>query len=249
MLPPFSPAEWLLAALAAFCIGFSKSGFTGVGLVTVVVMARLFPPRESTGVLLPLLICGDILSVIVFHQHARWPHIWRMLPPTVAGIIAGYFLMQHIPDAAFGPVIGSIVLLMVLLHVSRQWLPKVYAQLPHTRSFAWSMGIFSGLATMLANAAGPVMALYFLAIDVPKFELVGTSAWFFLIVNIFKVPFSAHLGLITLQSLLFNLVLVPLVAAGIFAGRQLIRVIPQALFEKLLLLFAALAALRLMGVF
>jgi hypothetical protein len=113
---------------------------------------------------------------------------------------------------------------------------------------AGNLGIWSGLATMLANAAGPVMALYFLALDVPKFVLVGTSAWFFLIVNVLKVPFSANLGLITKSSLLFNLVLCPAVALGIYAGRSLIRVIPQKLFEFMLLFFATLASLRLMGI-
>ncbi len=249
MLPTFTPGQWLLAMLSAFCIGFSKSGFSGVGLLTVIIMARLFPPRESTGILLPLLITGDILSVLVFHQHARWVHIWRMLPPTVVGIVVGYFLMQHISAAAFGPVIGCIVLLMVVLQTIRQCAPDAYSRLPHSRWFAWMMGAWAGLATMLANAAGPIMALYFLAIAVPKYELLGTSAWFFLIVNIFKVPFSASLGLITGGSLLFNLLLIPVVGAGIFAGRRLIRHIPQRLFERLLLIFAALAALRLIGVF
>lgn len=247
MLPELTAAQWLLAAVAAFCIGFSKSGFAGVGLVTVVLMARQFDPRHSTGVLLPLLIVGDILSVLVFHQHARWTHIWRMLPPTILGIVAGYLVMQRIPDAAFGPVIGWIVLGMVLLQLARSAIPRLHAHLPDSRLFAWLMGAWSGIATMLANAAGPIMALYFVAIRVPKYEFVGTSAWFFLIVNVFKVPFSAHLGLITGGSLRFNLVLIPVVALGIVAGRWLVRIISQRLFERILLAFAALAALRLIG--
>jgi uncharacterized membrane protein YfcA len=249
VLPTLTSAQWLLATLAAFCIGFSKSGFAGVGLVTVVIMARLFPPRESTGILLPLLIVGDIMSVAVFHQHARWAHIWRILPPTVVGIVAGYMIMTHIPNAIFGPVIGWIVLVMVVLQMLRKALPDLYDNVPHTRSFGWLMGIWSGVATMLANAAGPVMALYFLALNVPKYEFVGTTAWFFLLVNVFKVPFSAQLGLIHPGSLVFDLLLVPSVALGIWAGRYLVRIIPRALFEQLLLVFAALAALRLIGVF
>src|SRR5947209_5518587 len=99
MLPHFSPGQWLLAILAALCIGVSKSGFSGLGLVTVIVMARLFPPRESTGLLLPLLICGDIFAVLGFRQHAQWKQIWRMLPPTAVGIVSGFFVMRYIPDA------------------------------------------------------------------------------------------------------------------------------------------------------
>jgi len=238
-----------MAGVAAFCIGLSKSGFAGVGLITVVIMARLFPPRESTGVILPLLICGDVLSVFVFHQHARWREIWRMLPPTVVGIVAGYFLMQHIPGRAFGPVIGVIVLVMAALQAARGSIPQIYARVPHTRGFAWFMGAWSGVATMLANAAGPVMALYFLAINLPKYTFVGTSAWFFLIVNVFKVPFSAHLGLISGASLLFDVLLIPVVGLGIATGRYCIGILPQKAFEQLLLVLAAITALQLIGVF
>jgi uncharacterized membrane protein YfcA len=123
----------------------------------------------------------------------------------------------------------------------------LFLSVPHTHGFAWTMGGVSGIATMLANAAGPIMALYFLAINVPKYAFVGTSATFFLIINVFKVPFSASLGLIDMGSLMFNVVLMPCVVAGTFLGRWLIGIIPQQLFETFLLIFAFLASLRMMG--
>src|SRR4051794_15779178 len=104
MLPHLETTQWLLAIMAALCIGISKSGFAGVGLVTVIVFARLFPPRESTGLLLPLLICGDIFAVLGFRQHAQWTQIWRMLPPTAIGVVAGFYIMRNIPDAHFNQV-------------------------------------------------------------------------------------------------------------------------------------------------
>jgi uncharacterized membrane protein YfcA len=245
MLPAFTATQWSLAILGAFCIGFSKSGFPGASLVTVIIMANLFGARESTGALLPMLIFGDILSVRVFHQHARWALIRRMLPPTAGGIVAGYFLMRWLPGGVYRPIIGWIVLVMVILQSIRRWRPEWYGSVPHSRSFALAMGFATGFATMLANAAGPVMGLYFLAIDTPKFELVGTSSWFFLLVNLFKVPFSAQLGLIHGMTLLFNLLLLPVIAAGIFSGQRLMRRIPQSLFEALLLFFASIAAVRM----
>src|ERR1700761_2060217 len=111
------------------------------------------------------------------------------------------------------------------------------------------MGLTGGVTTMLANGAGPIMTLYFLATETPKFALVGTSAWMFLIINSFKVPFSWQLGLIHGSSLLFNLVLVPAIVLGTFAGRRLVKLVPQDLFEGLLLVFAAIAALRMIRVF
>ena len=149
----------------------------------------------------------------------------------------------------FRSVIGWIVLAMVALQAWRKWRPAAFERVPHSHWFAWMMGGWSGVTTMLANAAGPVMSLYFLAIALPKYELVGTGAWFFLIVNVSKVPFSAQLGLIHGGTLLFGAVCLPAIALGIFAGRRLIKIIPQQVFEALLLGFALLASLRLIGVF
>ncbi len=249
MLPHFTTTQWLFAIFGAFCIGFAKAGFSGAGLANVLIMAYLFGAKESTGVVLPMLICGDIMSVFAYHQHARWATIRRMLPPTIIGIIGGWTLMHWLSAASYGPVIGWIVLVLAALQAWRRWRPSAFEHVPHSRPFAWSMGGACGFTTMVANGAGPVMTLYFLALATPKYELVGTMAWFFLIVNVIKVPFSVDLGLIYGSSLLFNLVLIPAIAFGIFAGRRLIRLVSQDLFESLLLVFAALAALRMIGVF
>jgi hypothetical protein len=244
-LPELTTSQWLLAGSAALCVGLSKSGFGGVGMLAVLLMAEVMPAYESTGVVLPLLVCGDVFAVSAFRKHAKWTYIWRTLPPALIGICIGYFFMPGIPKEAFRPVIGTIVLLMVFIQYFRQHRPGIFEHVPHTRWFSSLMGTWSGVTTMMANAAGPVMALYLLAVNLPKYELVGTSAWFFLIINIAKLPFSHHLGLINKTSLAFNLVLVPLVVAGIFAGRLLIRHVPQKLFEQILLLSAAAASIRL----
>ena len=240
-----SSSQWLLAATAALCVGLSKSGFSGVSMFTVLLMARVMPAYESTGVVLPLLICGDVFAVASWRKHAKWAYIRKILPPAIAGICIGYFLMQRIPKGVFGPVIGGIVLAMVLLQTLRQFRPAAFETIPHSRWFAWLMGAWSGVATMMANAAGPVMSLYLLAVNLPKYELVGTGAWFFLIINIVKLPFSARLGLINTASLSFNLALVPCVFAGIFLGRILMKHVPQRLFEQILLVSAGLASLRM----
>src|SRR3954469_12612061 len=139
MLPDFTTAQWLLAILGAFCIGVAKAGLSGAGLINVLIMAELFNARESTGIVLPMLICGDILSVFVYHQHARWATIRRMLPPTIVGIVAGWGLMHWMSGAAYGPLIGWIVLVLVALQAWRRWKPNSFEHVPHSRPFAWSM--------------------------------------------------------------------------------------------------------------
>lgn len=248
-MPDLTTTQWYLAVFAALGIGIAKSGFSGVGLFPVVVFAGIFGAKVSTGALLPMLIVGDISSLLAFRQHARWDYVRRILPPAVIGILAGWLLMQELDETAFRPVVGIVVLGLTMLQIARMWRPRWFADIPHATWFAWSLGLFAGFTTMVANAAGPIVAIYLLAVSLPKYEYVGASAWFFLIVNVFKVPFSASLGLIERDTLLFNAALAPLIVVGLLAGRWLVHRIPQRLFDSLLLLFAGVAALRLIGAF
>jgi hypothetical protein len=248
-LPDLTLTRWLLAIVAAACLGIAKAGLAGTSLVHVVVFAFLFGARNSTGVVLPMLLVGDVCAVAAYHQHARWTYVRRMLPPAFLGVTAGALVMQRISNDAFKPVIGWIILSLTALQIVRMQRPRWFDRLPHTRWFAWSIGLLAGMTTMLANAAGPVIAIYCLALSLPKMEIVGTTAWFFFIVNAFKVPFSVGLRLITRQTLLLNAALAPVVIAGVLGGRWLVRRLPQRVFDLLLLGFAAIAALRLIGVF
>lgn len=235
----------MLAAAGALCLGIGKAGFAGMSLVHVLVFAFLFGARESTGVVLPMLIAGDIFAVSAFHQHARWDYIRRMLPPACLGVFVGAWFMRGLGDASFKPLIGWIILALTALQVVRMQRPDWFGSVPHSRWFVWSIGLLAGATTMLANAAGPIIAVYCVAVGLPKFEFVGTSAWFFFIINVFKVPFSFALGLIHGQTLMLNAVLIPAIVTGILGGRWLIYRVPQRLFDGLLLAFAAAAALRL----
>ncbi len=242
-----TPAQWAMAVLAALTVGFSKGGFGGIGMLTVTLVATLMRghERESTGVVLPLLICGDFFAVHAFRRHVRWPLLIRLLPPALIGVCLGFFWMRQMSDASFKPVIGWIVLCLAAFQICRQVWPERLQSVPHGRPFTWTMGTGAGVTTMLANAAGPIMTLYFLAVRLPKLEFLGTTAWYFLIVNLFKIPFSANLGFIHPGSLLFDAALVPFVATGVVIGRFLIHRIDQKLFERLLLGLTGLAALHL----
>jgi uncharacterized membrane protein YfcA len=240
-----TPARWLLAGVAATCLGISKAGFSGMGMIHVLIFAFLFGARGSTGIVLPMLLAGDVCAVSVFHQHARWDYIRRMLPPACLGVVLGAVLMGRLSDSVFKPIIGWIILALTAIQISRMAWPDWLGSVPHSRAVAWAVGLLTGMTTMLANAAGPIIAVYSVSVGLPKFEVVATGAWFFLIMNAVKVPFSLGLGLIQGQTLALNLVLLPCVFTGIAIGRWLTSRVPQRLFDGLLLGFAALAALRL----
>jgi uncharacterized membrane protein YfcA len=248
-MPHFTLFQWFLAIVGAMGIGVAKSGFSGVSLLHVLIFASLFTAKDSTGVVLPMLIVGDVFAVLIFRRHARWEYVRRLLPPTALGVMIGAFFFHMISEAQFKPVIGAVILSLTALQLLRLFRPQLFEHVPHRLWFAWTMGLATGITTMLANAAGPITALYLLAVALPKFELVGTSAWLFFVVNCFKVPFSAANGVIHADTLLLNAALIPAIVCGLFAGRWLVARIPQRLFDTFLLIFAGFAAARMLGVF
>jgi uncharacterized protein len=243
-----TPTHCILLTLAACGIGFSKSGFAGVSMLHVIIFASIFEAKASTGVLLPMLVIGDVCAICFFGKKVQWLHVGRLLPPTMVGVAIGTLAMERINEAVFKPTVGIIILSLTIVQLIRIWKPKAFDKLPHSKIFAWSLGLLAGITTMLANAAGPVIALYLLAVALPKLELVGTSAWLFLIVNVFKLPFSYSLGLISLDTLAIDVLFSPGIIVGMLAGRWAVRRIPQKAFDSLLLAFTGIAALRLVGV-
>ncbi len=240
-----SPALWALALSAALCVGLAKTGFGGLGIVAVLLFAQIFPAKASTGALLPLMIFGDLIGVYFYRRHANWPDLIKLLPATLAGIVCGWWLMPRIPDQEFIVFLGWLILGLMALTVVQRRFPRLLLAAVDHPLLGLVAGWATGLATMLANAAGAITAFYFLARRMDKMTFVGTAAWFFLVVNLSKVPFSLQLGLITPASLKFDLLLLPVVALGAVAGRLLLRRVPQRTFEWITILLATAAALRL----
>ena len=239
--------QWTFLALGAFLIGLAKTGVPGLGVLAVAFFANAMPARASTGALLPLLIVADVFGVVYFRKHAEWSHLWKLFPWVLVGIFLGYFALGTISDQHIRQLIGGILLGMVALHGWRRWrADNLAAALPHTLWFGALTGILAGFATMVANAAGPVMSLYLLAIELPKMAFIGTGAWFFLLVNLTKVPFSTRLGLISPPSLLLDAFLLLPMVPGALLGPIFLRHINQAKFETLVLVLAVVASLRLL---
>ena len=239
--------QWAILAVGAFLSGLSKTGIAGVAVLTVALFANALPARESTGALLPLLLCGDVFGVAFFRKHASWPHLWKLCPWVALGVAVGYFALDRINNLQVQRMIGAILLVMVGLSLWRQLRPdQANSMVPHTWWFAAFTGLLAGFTTMVANAAGPVMVLYFLAIGLPKLVFVGTGAWFFMLVNALKVPFSVHLGLITSRSLLMDAILLIPMIPGALLGPVILRRLNQKAFELMVLLLTAVATVRLL---
>lgn len=242
----FEPWQWALLAAAGFSFGLSKTGIPGISILAIGLLANLMPARTATGVVLPLLIFADVFAYFVYRKNLEWRRLGRLLPWAVGGVAFGWLALGRINDAQTARLVGAILVLMLglLWRHRTAGVRETAAQAPAW--FAPLMGLFAGFATMVANAAGPVMTLYLLAMRLDKLEFLGTCAAFFLLINWIKVPFALQLGIINASSLTLNAWLLPAVAAGALLGRPLVERMNQRVFENLALGFAALAAVKLL---
>ncbi|KAE8765502.1 sulfite exporter TauE/SafE family protein [Georgenia thermotolerans] len=239
---------WVALGLGALVVGLSKTAMPGANTVAVGLFAAVLPARASTGVLLVLLMVGDLFAVWSYRRHADWQVLRRLAPPVLAGLAAGTAFLAVAGDAAVRRAIGAILLALLVVTVVRRARAgrpgpgEVRAGRVRRRVTSGAYGTLGGFTTMVANAGGPVMSLYFLATRLPVMTFLGTAAWFFFVVNLTKVPFMIGLGLVSPGSLLLDLVLVPGVVVGALAGRRLAPRIPQVLFDRLILALTVVAA-------
>ncbi len=242
------PWHWVVAVVGALLVGISKTGIAGLGVLFVAVFQYVLPGKQATGFVLPLLIFGDIVAVISYRRHTQWRFVRKLFPWAALGVIVGYFALKHITDYQARFLTGLIVTSMVGLHCWRRWRAAKAAEegAPHSSAFAGVIGTLAGFTTQVANAAGPLMAIYMLASRLPKMEYVGTGAVFFLLLNCYKVPFMIHLGMITADSARWNLMLAPAVLTGALLGRWLLKRINQSYFENLILALALVAGVKLL---
>lgn len=245
------PWQWMVAGLGAFLVGMGKGGLPGVGNFTVVLFALAFDAKLSVGLLLPVLISADIVAVTLYRHHVAWKYLWRLLPWMLVGVLAGYFVFDRIDSADVENLIGSVVLAMTMLQIYRSVAARrrpadAEDRLPESRWFSAGMGVTGGFATMIANAAGPVGQLYLLSVGLPKMAFIGTAAWTFFLVNLFKVPLQVDVGIINFESIRVSGALMPFAIVGALVAPRVVRFISQIWFTRLIWGFILVAAVKLL---
>jgi uncharacterized protein len=238
----------LLASASALLVGLSKTGLPGVSILAILLMTEAYPDdaRLSVGAILPILLAGDVFAVAWFRRHADWGRLLRLLPWVLVGMIPGVFVLLWFEGNRLRPIIGVLVLGMLLVEICRQWFG--WERMPHRRWFAAATGFLAGFTTFVANAAMPVMSIYLVSQDFDKRQFIGTAAWFFLILNVSKVPPYCAMGMLTPSMLPTAAALAPLTILGALLGVYLLSRIPQRLFDILALVLAGIAAVRLIAV-
>jgi len=239
--------QWTIFILCAFFTGVSKTGIPGMGILNVPLMALAFSAKMSNGLLLPMLAFADIAAVLYYRRQAHWNHILRLIPWALIGLAGGSAAMPYIDDETLKPMIGIIVLTMLVLNWWRERSGSAFMEkIPSHWTFAVGMGFLAGFTTQLANAAGPVMAIYLLSMRLPKNEFIGTGAWYFLILNWIKMPLFVIDGRISMDTFATDLLMLPIIIAGSVAGIFLVNKIPHRYFNLSVQFLAAAASVRLL---
>lgn len=231
--------------LAAILVGMAKTGVAGASMIIVPIMAIAFGSRDSTGLLLTILIFADLFAVWYYHRHASWHHLRRLLPYALLGVVVGTLVGQVIDDNTFRFVMAVIIFLSLGIMIWQE--VKTNVQVPTSRWFSSSIGVAGGFTTMVGNLAGPVMALYLLAMRFPKNQFIGTAAWFFLSINLFKLPFHIWVwGTVTPKSFLLTTLFIPVIAVGAFLGIWVVKRINETAYRWFVIAMTGVAAFAML---
>jgi uncharacterized protein len=238
----YSFAQWFMIVTATIIIGMSKAGIRGIDMLNVTLMALVFGGKASTGVVLPLLCMADVLAVIYYKRHVQWTHFWRLIPPMFVGVLIGAWWAKDVDELFFKKIMSIIIIstLIIMLWIEN----KKKLMFPQNLWFSTTMGLVSGLATMLGNLAGAFSNVYFLALRVSKNEFIGTAAWIFLVINLSKVPLQLFVWKnINFNTLLTDLILLPAVFFGFFVGKKIVGKINENVFRKLIMILTFIGSL------
>ena len=237
--------QWIAIGFAVFLLGLSKSGIKGIGIVIVVILALIFGEKASTGVLLPMLICADVFAVIYYNRHAQWYIIKKLIPWMIVGVLIGVWVGNDVSEIIFKRLMAIMIIIsaIVMFYLEIRKSNKV----PTNSWFGRSTGFLAGFTTMIGNLAGPISNVYFLAMRFPKNEFIGTAAWLFFIINVFKLPFHFFVWkTVTKETLVLNSVLIPAVIIGFFLGAYIVKLISNVNYRRFILIVTAIGGIVLL---
>ena len=274
MLPTLTAITWILLMVVASLCGIAKTALPGAATVAVALCTAVMPAKESTGAILLMLMTGDLLAVWSYRRDADFHMLRRLVPAVLTGVGAGALFLHLASNDSTRRLIGVILLLLVAITLTQRRSTSrrapdgaSAAQAPSppaptlqtqeaTTTLATSTtsgrlarlvyGSLAGFTTMVANAGGPVTSMYFLACRYPVKAFLGTTAWFFFLVNLVKLPFSISAGLVNTTTMSLTAICAPVVIVSALAGRRLAEHMDQRVFEPVIVALTIISALPLL---
>lgn len=241
ILSALSLLNIVLIFTGAFIIGLAKAGLKGIDMLNVTIMALVFGGKGSTGIVLPLLCAADIAAVLYYNRHAQWNHFWKLIPWMAAGILIGVVVGKDMNETIFRKIMAGIIVLTVISMLVMEF--RQIIDVPHNKWFVAGTGLVAGFTTMLGNLAGAFSNIYFLAMRMTKNDFIGTAAWIFLVINLFKLPFQVfYWKNITQDTLLIDLYLLPALFLGFWLGLKIVNRIKDDSYRKVVIVLTLIGA-------
>lgn len=219
----------------------AKTGVAGAGMLAVPILANIFGGQISSGILLPILVMADVLGVLYYHRHASWYHLKLLFPWSAVGVLLGTVVGAYINDEVFKMIMAGVIVVSVAVMI---WLERGHnEEVPHNKAFGITSGVLGGFTSMVGNLAGTVMAVYLLSMRLPKNAFIGTTAWFFMATNWFKVPFHVFVWhTVTLNTFLVDLITLPMIIAGAYFGIVIIKKLSEKTYRWFIIVMTLVAA-------
>ncbi len=238
--------QWVILSLTALSIGMSKTGVQGVMLLAVPYMAMAFGAKASTGVILPMLCMADIIAVVYYKRIADWKVVVKLLPTAILGFFVAIFVDRLIPTEEFRQLMGWTLVLALAVMIwseifgkENKWMKKWW--------YSAIFGLLGGFTTMIGNAAGPVLSVYLLSMRKDKMEYIGINAWFFLVVNMLKVPLQIFVwDNISWDSFSLNLAMLPIIGIGAWMGVGIVNLFPEKAFRRFIQIVTILSVVMML---
>jgi uncharacterized membrane protein YfcA len=234
-----------MVALVALLIGFSKGGLGGtLGGLATPLMALVMPANQAIGLLLPILMIADAFAVASHWKRWDWRLIILLMPGAVLGVTIGTFFITNAPTGELKMVLGIIVLLFALYKLFEA---RLFSTLAYEAK-DWHgilVGTVAGFSSALAHTGGPPVSIYLLMRRVPTHIFNATSALFFAILNLVKVPYYIYAHLFDFQQMRGLIWLLPLLPLGVWGGKWAVNKIRREVFEKVIVVILAVTALLL----
>ena len=247
MLPALTATAWILLMVVAALCGIAKTALPGAATIAVALCTEVLPARQSTGAILLMLMTGDLLAVWSYRRDADFRMLRRLVPAVLAGVGAGALFLHLASDDSTRRLIGAVLLILVAITLlRRRRAAPADASMTGSRAARLIYGGLAGFTTMVANAGGPVTSMYFLACRYPVKAFLGTTAWFFFLVNLVKLPFSVSAGLVNPATLTLGALAAPVVIVSALAGRRLAGRMNQRVFEPIIIVLTIVSALPLL---
>jgi len=240
-----STYDWILLCVCALLIGMSKTGIQGITLLAIPLMAVNFGAKPSTGLILPMLCFSDLIAVVYYRRTAEWKYIFKLLPSAIVGFFLALAVDKIIPADEFRRLMAVCIFIGIAVML---WTEKKGkdSKMFSAWWYAPLFGLMGGFTTMIGNAAGPVMAVYLLSMRLPKYSFVGTSAWFFLVVNYLKLPLQVFAWEnISAASLYLGAITIPFMIIGAVLGIFFVKIIPEKSYRNFIIIITVLSTLML----